>query len=300
MDSSNTVLSVSPPSIVAPLVDGGIINGARDSSSGVGDGSPVTNLSSPPAISQQIFSVHCGSCIRPNCVACTTINHTSTFIGLYKDKVYNVTSYLDENVNCRTSNVVYLITCTDCGLKYVGETSRTFATRLNEHRRFINKHQSSSKLLYDHFNGDSTCKEFYAHIIEALPVTNSPDHDRNFRQNRETFWIKTLRTKFPYGLNDKLPGYKADCSTFHSFSRKPNKKRGSRVPRSKQTKSLDYNQLARNILHLYGTNPHLARNLLFKTLMTLPKRILAGFQLHLETSDSFSNHEYLYDVCNDI
>ncbi len=35
--------------------------------------------------------------------------------------------------SCKLNNLVYLFTCTRCGLQYVGETSRNLATRLSEH-----------------------------------------------------------------------------------------------------------------------------------------------------------------------
>ena len=43
------------------------------------------------------------------------------------------TCKLSEKPNrCLFKNVVYLITCTTCGIMYIGETSRTIGTRIKE------------------------------------------------------------------------------------------------------------------------------------------------------------------------
>ena len=39
----------------------------------------------------------------------------------------------DEHLNCASCNVIYLITCTVCGLQYVGETGRAAGVRWAEH-----------------------------------------------------------------------------------------------------------------------------------------------------------------------
>ena len=40
-------------------------------------------------------------------------------------------------VNCNTSNVVYLIECSKCTMQYVGETDREFKMRLKEHLGYV-------------------------------------------------------------------------------------------------------------------------------------------------------------------
>ena len=54
-------------------------------------------------------------------------------------------------MNCCTDNVIYLITCTTCNQKYVGETFRMICTRMVEHRSDIRIGILNSHLV-QHFN----------------------------------------------------------------------------------------------------------------------------------------------------
>ena len=65
-----------------------------------------------------------------------------------KDKVfstattrfYDVTDrYPTPCINCHSPNVIYLITCTNCHLQYVGETALKLNLRFNNHRQGISK-----------------------------------------------------------------------------------------------------------------------------------------------------------------
>ena len=36
-------------------------------------------------------------------------------------------------MDCSSINVIYLITCTKCGIQYIGKTSQTLRSRMNNH-----------------------------------------------------------------------------------------------------------------------------------------------------------------------
>ena len=61
---------------------------------------------------------------------------------------------LKRQTNCISENVIYLITCTQCGKQYVGETKRVLNERMNGHRsdwtkrRFQRGHLSPSIFTY--------------------------------------------------------------------------------------------------------------------------------------------------------
>ena len=46
----------------------------------------------------------------------------NNFRSNFNDRSYSILT--NEDLNCRTKNVVYLVTCTVCKLQYIGETSR--------------------------------------------------------------------------------------------------------------------------------------------------------------------------------
>ena len=67
--------------------------------------------------------------------------------------------------------------------------------RLNKHRSDIKLHVNSA--ISEHFNGA-------AHSIihlRVFPLEKIETDDDKLRKNRESYWIKTLNTKYPSGLN---------------------------------------------------------------------------------------------------
>ena len=77
-------------------------------------------------------------CNNANCKACNYLIETTYFISNVTKRRYNLLS----NLNCKSKNIIYLITCSACYNQYVGQTSRTLADRLNNHLSCIrhNKH----------------------------------------------------------------------------------------------------------------------------------------------------------------
>ena len=55
-----------------------------------------------------------------------------------------------DNLSCKSSNVVYDVECTFCGLIYVDETKGQLLNRMSGHRFEIN--HGSNQVLYQHFN----------------------------------------------------------------------------------------------------------------------------------------------------
>lgn len=105
---------------------------------------------------------------------------------------------------CSTQFVVYGLKC-PCGSLYVGRTVRTMRTRFGEHRRFIeqkkDKHSVPRHFCQAH-NGSTQGLELFG--IEAIPMS-LPEGERFSRLcQRESFWIFTLNSMSPEGLNEEL------------------------------------------------------------------------------------------------
>ena len=117
---------------------------------------------------------------------------TSTFTSNHYNKKFNVKG----KVNCKSSNVVYLITCRKCEIQYVGETGRTLKDRMSDHRSAVKLKKNTPIGL--HFNQDNhSLLDLKMTGIEIMQNNNEID-----RKNKERFWQRTLGTEFPKGLNN--------------------------------------------------------------------------------------------------
>ena len=119
----------------------------------------------------------------------------------------------DEQLDCTSKNIVYLITCKLCHIQYVGETQRDFAVRMREHWDKIRK-GDKSQIVYAHFQSDDRHRNtriedmLRFQIIEKIRTDNVPNQDQSLirkrRLERELYWIAMLKTAYPLGLNDRL------------------------------------------------------------------------------------------------
>ena len=125
------------------------------------------------------------------------------------------------DLDCHSSNVVYLITCLGCGMQYVGETCQQLNARFNWHNTCFRHPEKYAfcKILNNHFR-EGLCKEekYSVRILEKLPGSgrteeNVMDMDsKPLRKARELHWMLKLRTIYPYGLNDRIGDeFKQEC-----------------------------------------------------------------------------------------
>ena len=102
---------------------------------------------------------------------------------------------------CKTSGVIYMITCGHCNIKYIGQTGNPLHLRINNHRSLCNKVKNNntdvqSKYEFEHFKMHSF-KHAKINILDII------DDDNN-RIELENFYIIKYKTVYPYGLNDRV------------------------------------------------------------------------------------------------
>ena len=106
-----------------------------------------------------------------------------------------------------------MITCCRCGLQYVGETVGSLRDRFSGHRTDIKNPFADNKcnILSKHF-GVCLCRNAYyiVNIIEKLSGSGRDDSGITVpgvtvaRQKKETKWMLTFHTVYPYGLIDRV------------------------------------------------------------------------------------------------
>ena len=123
-------------------------------------------------------------------------------------KSFNIINHTNENLNCHSQNIVYLLTCFTCATQYTGETATPLHQRMNGHRTS----KSGCEHIINHSKYSCEDHNFTYQILEKLPGSgydqngNLDDEMTEIRLQCETAWILKLRTLYPYGLNEKLSG----------------------------------------------------------------------------------------------
>ena len=120
-------------------------------------------------------------------------------------------------LTCHSKNVIYLITCNRCEVQYVGQTSQKIKDRINGHINHIKKNDLST-FLVNHFNNiDHDISDVKVSIIDYITDETDKTHKLSELEN---YWIRTLNTMYPFGLNDNVKGVgnisRADISSFNS------------------------------------------------------------------------------------
>ena len=150
---------------------------------------------------------HC----RSDCMTCPYLNRNPTVTSFVTGRIYPIRDIDLSSIRCKLRNYVYLLTCLSCGVQYVGESIVPVNLRMNVHR----KGKSGCEILIDHFSNVCPGSNFSIDILEKLPgngyTNGSIDAEmRKYRLEREDYWIKTLRTVYPYGLNDRTKSIHSD------------------------------------------------------------------------------------------
>lgn len=130
-------------------------------------------------------------CTNRRCRACIYITKGSEFHSTFTSKTFHI----NENFNCKSTNIIYLITCSYCNLQYVGQTSRSLADRINNHLSCIRTRKDTT--IAAHFNLPH--HDYIQHFkITAIESVNNVQELRK----RERHWQMTLKTKHPFGINN--------------------------------------------------------------------------------------------------
>ena len=201
------------------------------------------------------------------------MNESSTFFSSNTKKRYWRINH-DPNVSildCKSTNVIYLLTCQSCTIQYVGETCQPkLSDRISKHRPCTESivKEPGCRYVKEHFTS-GPCKDalFSVHIIEKLQGNGRNENGElneevtEYRRKREHWWINELRTSYPYGLNIRVGSKLCNeenksfdtYKQFHS-SKSPSKKRrrGKFKPRSlrnARTEPSDVLTFLKSLLH---------------------------------------------------
>ena len=131
------------------------------------------------------------------CKYCKLLDKSGNIISHYTHEHHHCM----KNISCRSSNVIYCLTCNNCGKQYVGQTLRRIKDRLYEHLRDIDT-LNKDKPLGVHFSQSCQANpSIKVHILEFIKKPPRSPEALIIRNRIEKRWIHLLRTPVPLGLN---------------------------------------------------------------------------------------------------
>ena len=148
----------------------------------------------------------CTNRLNSKCKTCPNFCETNNFTSTVTGSTYEILNNTNQRLSCNSRNVVYLLSCKHCLMQYVGKTKQQFNIRNNAHRRSTVKENihTGCPLIHEHFTqGPCTNADYTCHIIEKISDNGSEAEQLEERRRREMFWIKELRTVYPFGLNSR-------------------------------------------------------------------------------------------------
>ena len=198
-------------------------------------------------------------CGAPICRTCPYLEETNFFQSSTNGKKYFPGTNSENLLNCKSENIIYLMRCKLCGFQYIGETKNRLHIRFNSHRNRI-KSNKSGQLVHKHFQ--ENCHGLANCIIIPIEKIVLSESDENIfssqvekarakdkiRFEREKFWISTLQTAYPFGLNCRVKGigdFNPSQGFFQHFGgrrrrKRKHKKRKPKRLRVKSDFSLDF------------------------------------------------------------
>jgi hypothetical protein len=152
------------------------------------------------------------SCNADRCKTCDSLSEVDNFSSTVTGLTYAIGSRL----TCDSSNIIYLAQCNGegCSKQYIGETGNRLRDRMNQHRSAIMNSRPMDSALADHIqfhvdHDDASFAQanletiFFIVPIEQIATLASSSETQAHRRERESFWIETLGTLEPNGLNKK-------------------------------------------------------------------------------------------------
>ncbi|XP_075697305.1 uncharacterized protein LOC142742645 [Rhinoderma darwinii] len=131
-----------------------------------------------------------------HCSCCSNVIKGDRFQHPHTNKSFPIKGFY----TCDTNFVVYLVKC-PCGLIYVGETTQHIRDRITSHKSTIRCNKNWLPLP-DHFSkANHQLSQFQFQIIEHVPQPRRGGNHIHLLKERESYWIHTLQTLSPRGLN---------------------------------------------------------------------------------------------------
>ena len=106
-------------------------------------------------------------------------------------------------LTCQIPHMIYCITCKRCKHQYVGQTSRKLRDRMYEHKRSITNPSGQDTPVRRHFTQQGhNVSHLSFQVLEW--IQSNPASSKTYRLKIENWWIWSLKTLHPFGINQMM------------------------------------------------------------------------------------------------
>ena len=139
------------------------------------------------------------------CLTCDILVTDRYYTSNVTNCKYEVINHSNDDITCKSSNVIYLLSRKKCRMQYVGESITPLNIRMNTHRTS----KKGCQHIIEHFRETCTESKFSVQIIvkyanNGYNKYGTIDEEMKvIRRNQEDILMKKLRVIYPYGLNSK-------------------------------------------------------------------------------------------------
>ena len=143
---------------------------------------------------RRVGSFKCGG---RHCQVYFNVTETETFTSTSTNQTYKI----NHEFNCNETSLIYLLTCSKiCCKQYVGQTVDILCSRWNNYKNNDRKYLVGVPCVQEQ-KFELFISESHTGFLKNVFVTFINKTDSQNPKKRENYWIHTLKTIVPWGLN---------------------------------------------------------------------------------------------------
>ncbi|CAJ0950220.1 unnamed protein product [Ranitomeya imitator] len=131
-----------------------------------------------------------------NCLQCSNVQKGPSVFHPQTGKAIPIKGFY----TCESTFVVYIIKC-PCGLAYIGETTQAVRDRVAQHKSTIRCNKAHLPLPFHFSEKNHNIAQLRFQVLEQVDIPRRGQNRTKMLQKREAYWIYTLQTLEPRGLN---------------------------------------------------------------------------------------------------
>lgn len=123
-------------------------------------------------------------CADTRCKCCDHVENTTT-VTMENGETF----YVKTDMNCNTSNLIYMLQCCGCKQQYIGETGDTLRNRMRVHRQHVRDENVRMLYVSEHIDKCAKQKPFF----KVFPFYKCTNTSTVFRREKEKYFINKYK-----------------------------------------------------------------------------------------------------------